>query len=513
MLIIQKDIYKNMVNEMNMVSVIIVARNEIYLQKTIESVLAAAEGEIEIIVVLDGYWPDPPMFDNKRVILIHHTESIGQRQAINKAARIARGKFIFKLDAHCAVDQGFDVKLAADCEYDWTVIPRMRNLDIETWRPRFENDERMAMRRGKINDYMYIGFNEKGEFRTLYYTGKNYWKWHRRPDMIDDTMSCMGPGWFMHKDRFWELGGCDENHGGWGQQGVEVALKAWLSGGSLKVNKKTWFAHWFRGGGGPGFPYPLPSEAVDSARAYSRDLWLNNKWSGQKRPFEWIIKKFNPPGWENYMFKKNTLPENQEVKEKINELNRTFYRHIHIMRHEPLWKGVRVIKMPSDLVLYHQVIWQNKPDFIIDCGTKYGGSALFFADMLDLVGAGGKVISIDKYPVEKIKDLRVIYLEGGSTSDEILAKVREIVGAGSVMAVLDSDHRRPHVKRELIKYAPIVTKGQFMVVEDCYDSQARLAGPGEAKDWFLKINKEFEQTAIDKQFLIGYCRDGWLQKL
>jgi hypothetical protein len=269
-----------------MLSVIIPARNEKYLQRTIQDVLDNATGEIEVIAVLDGYWPEPPIQDDKRVILIHRTEAIGQRQAINEAARIAKGEYIMKLDAHCAVDKGFDVKLAADCEYDWTVIPRMYNLDSETWKPK----------RHKRTDYMYIGLRENGELRAEYFE-----KGLRQPDndkKIDDVMCCMGPCFFMHKDRFWELGGMDEAHGGWGQMGIEVACKAWLSGGSLKVNKNTWFSHWFRGGGGPGFPYQISGREVDKARKYSKDLWLNDKWPLQTRKFGWLVEKFNPPKFE-----------------------------------------------------------------------------------------------------------------------------------------------------------------------------------------------------------------------
>jgi glycosyltransferase involved in cell wall biosynthesis len=270
-----------------LLSVIIPARNEIYLQKTIDNILENIEGDTEIIAVLDGYWADPPIKDHPRVKLIHHSEAIGQRQSINEAMKIARGKFMMKLDAHCAVDKGFDVKLAENCEYDWTVVPRMYNLDIETWEPKHR----------KRTDYMHIGWNDKDEIRSLYYTGDEYRRQHRKKEMIDDTMTCMGPGWFMHTDRFWELGGCDENHGSWGQQGMEVALKAWLSGGSLKVNKNTWFAHWFRGH--IGFPYKLSGRAVKNARDYSKELWLNNNWEKQTRPFSWLLNKFNPPQWKN----------------------------------------------------------------------------------------------------------------------------------------------------------------------------------------------------------------------
>lgn len=271
-----------------MLSVIIPAKNELYLEKTIRDVLQNARGEVEVLVVLDGWLPEPRIeIGDERAIFFHFPEGIGQRQAINFAARKARGKYVMKLDAHCAVDEGFDVKLAADCAYDWTVIPRMYNLDVETWKPK----------KHKRTDYMHIGLRPNGELRTEYYGGQEFKRQHAKPDLIDDTMSCMGPGFFMHKDRFWELGGCDETHGGWGQQGIEVACKAWLSGGRLVVNKKTWFAHWFRGGGGPGFPYRLSGRAVEAARAYSKDLWMGDKWPLATRKFSWLIEKFKPPGW------------------------------------------------------------------------------------------------------------------------------------------------------------------------------------------------------------------------
>src|SRR4030066_1764325 len=143
-----------------MLSVIIPARNEIYLEKTIRNVLDNAEGEIEVLVVLDGYLPEPQIYTgDERVIFIHNKESIGQRQSINQAAKIAKGKYIMKIIAHCAVDKGFDVKLAQDCEYDWTVIPRMYNLDVLSWQPKLH----------KRTDYMYIGLRENGELRAEYY--------------------------------------------------------------------------------------------------------------------------------------------------------------------------------------------------------------------------------------------------------------------------------------------------------------------------------------------------------
>ena len=109
----------------------------------------------------------------------------------------------------------------------------------------------------------------------------------------------------MHRDRYWELGGCDEAHGSWGQFGTEWACKSWLSGGKLITTRKTWFAHLFRTGnfrgafgGGSSFPYPISGKDQEYAKQYSRDLWLNDKWEGANYPLSWLVDKFKPvPDW------------------------------------------------------------------------------------------------------------------------------------------------------------------------------------------------------------------------
>jgi cephalosporin hydroxylase len=466
-------------------TVIIPARNEKYLSKTIDSVLVNARGEIEVIAVLDGYWPTPPIKDDPRVKLIHH-DSIGQRQAINEAARIAKGKYIMKLDGHCAVDEGFDVKLAADCEYEWTVVPRMYNLDIETFTPKLH----------KRTDYMYMGINGKNELRAQYYSGHEWRRQHAKTAEIDDTMCCMGPGWFLHKDRFWEQGGCDETHGSWGQQGIEVSCKAWLSGGALKVNKKTWFAHWFRAH--EGWPYPIRQTDINKARDYSKDLWMNNKWDKQSRSFEWLINKFDPPGWRTM--------------EKRMEVNNYMFQHLHREKHPAIWKGVPILKMPTDMFLFHKVIWETKPDFIVEIGTKYGGSALFMQDMCDMAG-NGKVITIDIKDQVKEKDPRITYLIGDSICPEIVAKVKELVGDKTAMLVIDGKHTRVQVKWELHLYKELVKSGHYIVIEDCYNPPSPdLYGPGEARDWFLRNHKEFINTKLDDYYLIGFNMGGWIKR-
>lgn len=285
------------------VSVIIPAKNEEYLSKTIESVLSAARDNIEIIAICDGYWPVPSIQGDPRVTIIHHTESIGQRPAINEGVRVAKGKYILKLDAHCMLDEGFDVKLKTNCEPDWTVIPRYYSLWAEKWEPKWH----------KKTDFMFFRspYAEENPFRIDYWdkrTAKKYPKIYQiykkapyRQGQICDVMVSLGACWFMHKDRFWELGGLDETHGHWGQMGVEIACKSWLSGGRQVVNKNTWFSHLWRRKA----PWKLSQKDVDKAREYSIDLWTNNKWPGQKYPLSWLIEKFAPiPTWNGDLMNK-----------------------------------------------------------------------------------------------------------------------------------------------------------------------------------------------------------------
>jgi len=300
------------------VSVIIPARNEIFLKQTIENVLENAQADTEIIAICDGYWPDPPVYDHPKVIIVHHTASIGQRAATNEGARISQAKYVMKLDAHCSVDKGFDIKLMDGCRPDWTLVPLMYNLHAFNWKCNACGNQtyqgpkpEICKECGKAEGFEMV-LIWKPRLARLTYSWRfdkdlhfQYWHQHRRRRETRrgnyiETMSFIGACWFMERDRYWELEGLDEGHGSWGQVGTEVACKSWLSGGKLLSCKKTWFAHMFRTKNkGFGFPYEISGNAQERAREYSRDLWLNNNWPKQKYPLSWLVEKFAPvPGWD-----------------------------------------------------------------------------------------------------------------------------------------------------------------------------------------------------------------------
>jgi cephalosporin hydroxylase len=160
------------------------------------------------------------------------------------------------------------------------------------------------------------------------------------------------------------------------------------------------------------------------------------------------------------------------------------------------------------MILYQEIIMETQPDYIVEIGTQRGGSALFFQDMLDMCGSGGKVITIDvKNQVAKADD-RIQYIIGNSKDSAVVEQVRSMI-PGKVMVVIDGNHDRQHVKWDLKNYGTMVTSGQYLVVEDCYEPGG-IYGPGEAKEWYLRNHPEFVQTDRCKRYHVGLAMDGWL---
>jgi cephalosporin hydroxylase len=176
----------------------------------------------------------------------------------------------------------------------------------------------------------------------------------------------------------------------------------------------------------------------------------------------------------------------------------------------PRWMGCKVVKLPEDLILYQQVLYKHRPDVLVEVGTRYGGSALFFSNMFDLLGHG-QVITVDikDFP-KRPQHPRIKYLLGGSLSPYVLDDIRKDISGKSCMVSLDGEHAPEYVIDEMECYSRFVTPNQYMVVEDIYQKDA--TNPGHTADIFLRGHPEFKKTDITKQFLMHVTRDGWLLK-
>lgn len=299
-------------------SILIPARNEEFLARTVAGILENIRGNTEVIVALDGVWADPALAADPRLTIIYFPKSIGQRAATNQACRLSKAKYVMKIDAHCIVEEGFDVKLMAIMKDNYTVVPTLYNLHAFDWVCSSCGDR---VYQGPTHKYKKCDkcggtreremiwkprFNRRSRYyrfdKTLHF---QYWgSYEDRPEAQGDLvpiLSTQGSCFMLTRAKYWELGICDEAHGSWGQQGVEVACKTWLSGGELYSYKGTWYSHLFRTQGGDfAFPYPMSGTDQEHAREYSRDLWLNDKWPLAIHSFDWLIEKFKPiPDWHD----------------------------------------------------------------------------------------------------------------------------------------------------------------------------------------------------------------------
>lgn len=183
------------------------------------------------------------------------------------------------------------------------------------------------------------------------------------------------------------------------------------------------------------------------------------------------------------------------------------------------WFGIPTQKCPLDLWIYQEIIYEVKPDVIIECGTANGGSALFLASMCDLVN-DGVIITIDIEDREgKPQHKKIKYLLGSSTSEEIVKQVEKLISdKDKVMVILDSDHHKEHVLNELRIYSKFVTKGSYIIVEDTNINGHPVRpdfgpGPMEAVEEFLKENNNFVIDKSREKFYLTFNPRGYLKRI
>jgi len=201
----------------------------------------------------------------------------------------------------------------------------------------------------------------------------------------------------------------------------------------------------------------------------------------------------------------------------VDAFHRLYYARLERTWAHTYWMGVTTLKCPLDLWIYQEILCEVRPDLVVECGTYRGGSALFLASICDFLGHGEVVtIDVDSLPDRPFHP-RLHYLTGSSTSPEILRDVVTRAGTGSVLVILDSDHRRSHVLAELRLYRSIVTPGSYMIVEDtCVNGHPLLPdfgpGPMEAIDEFLREAAEYSSDMTREKLYLTFNPRGFLRR-
>lgn len=188
-----------------------------------------------------------------------------------------------------------------------------------------------------------------------------------------------------------------------------------------------------------------------------------------------------------------------------------------------LWHGRKVLKCPFDLWNYQEIIYETKPDFIIDIGTGEAGCTMFLASMCDLMEKG-KILSVDTENTNHALDLpehdRIFYITGSSIDENTVSEIRRYLKfplVENIMVILDSDHHKEHVLKELEIYSRFVRKGNYIIVEDTnlsgHPNYTDFEGPWEAVAEFLGKNEKFVIDKNREKFYLTFNPNGYLKRV
>lgn len=209
--------------------------------------------------------------------------------------------------------------------------------------------------------------------------------------------------------------------------------------------------------------------------------------------------------------------------EVIRSFHRLYYNSSRLLEQDTsriAWMGVPTLKCPMDLFVYQELLFELRPELVIETGTYAGGSALFLAQMLELIGGPGRVLSIDVRPSDTFpRHRRLSYLTGSSISSQIVDQVRAAAeGKSTVVGFLDADHSREHVLAELRCYGGMVSVGSYLVVEDSNVNghpvrEDHGPGPMEALEAFLATDHRYESDRSRERFLLTMNPRGFLKRV
>jgi cephalosporin hydroxylase len=214
-------------------------------------------------------------------------------------------------------------------------------------------------------------------------------------------------------------------------------------------------------------------------------------------------------------------PLSPEEIDLINRFHDLYYRRWAWGGADTLWLnwfGFKVAKCPLDLWIYQEILVRRRPELVIETGTFMGGSALFMATVMELIGHG-RVISIDTASHAGLpQHPRLSYWTGSSIDQEIVAEARKAAGDGRTMVVLDSDHSAAHVFQEIMSYRGLVQVGDYLIVEDTNINGHPTypdfgPGPMEAIERFLAETDEFVSDTRCERFLMTCNPKGYLKRV
>jgi predicted O-methyltransferase YrrM len=452
----------------------------------VDDIVAKAEGDTEVIVVLDGYWPDPPLTDYKNQTIIHLGtiyENKGMRRCINAGMAIARGKYVMKSDGHCLFDQGFDVKLMADCDDDWVVIPRRYRLEPETWT--VPPDPRPPI------DYQFLTYPFIRTHDPACGLHGDDWRqrsYDRKDILIDDNMSSQGSLYFTTRKWWFKMIAPMDVplYGHFIQESQEVCNNTWLGGGRVVVNKKTWYAHWHKGKAGKGYGfsnyiYACHQAWRDRGRKNCIDYWLNNKFPKKIHDFDWLVEKFWPvPTWPKNWKEKiqvDKKKESEPVVQNRSELAKIF-GYLGLRRGAEIGAGFGY---------FSEILCKSIPDVKFYAIDNWNGSKNTSRERKE--GASG----------EEMTKKRLAPYDATIIKKDSLEAARQFPDGSLDFVFIDASHDYESVKADINAWTKKVRRGGIVAGHDYYTFRSGNDSVVRAVNEYVKSNKyELEFTKRDK---------------
>ncbi len=210
---------------------------------------------------------------------------------------------------------------------------------------------------------------------------------------------------------------------------------------------------------------------------------------------------------------------NKTEQEIIDNFHRLYY-HKGTTWQNTIWMGIKIQKRPLDLFIYQEILYEIRPDLIIETGTLNGGSAYYMAHVCDILD-NGKIITVDitsnsSRPFHQ----RIEYVLGSSVNHNIIRYIKSKIDKEmKVLVILDSDHSRNHVRQELNLYNKFVTKDSYLIVEDSNINNHPVypsfgPGPMEAiKDFLITNNNTFIIDKSREKFMLTFNPNGYLKRV
>jgi len=216
-----------------------------------------------------------------------------------------------------------------------------------------------------------------------------------------------------------------------------------------------------------------------------------------------------------------SVPSDEAI---INRFHKMFYERRTQTWLANRWLGVQASQNPNDVWITQEILYEQKPDLMVEAGTKYAGSALIWAMLLKEVNPNARVITIDiEDKIGRARNLalfreRIDFLLGSSTDPKIVEEVRRRAAGKKVVVLLDSNHSRNHVLAEMRAYSPMVNIGSYMIVQDGNLSghpieELMKGGPWEAISAFVEENTDFMIDRTRERLMLTFCPRGYLKRI